>query len=288
MAAVHRLVLVGAAPELARFYPSAGGTGPVRLAWTPFRRLLVERADDLRPLIARPLQTNEVGRCVALLAGFGAVGGRTGLPLRLLELGASAGLNLNWDRYRFERPGAAFGPAGSPVRLPLASSPPAGLRVAERRGCDAAPLDPADPEDRLTLRSCLWADQERRRALLDAALAVAAAAPPPVDRADAPDWLAGRLASQRPGMATVVVHSIVWQYLEPAARERVATLLHDAGARATAAAPLAWLRLEPPPPDAPDRGLAELRLTVWPGGGERLLGRAGYHGTPVRLDTLTA
>ena len=126
MAAVHRLVLSGAAPELAAFYPSAGGSAPVDGAWPVFRRLLAERAAVLRPLVARPLQTNEVGRCAALLAGFAAVARDTGLPLRVLELGASAGLNLNWDRYRYERPGAAFGPAGSPVRLPLAAPLAAG------------------------------------------------------------------------------------------------------------------------------------------------------------------
>ena len=142
MAAVHRLVLTGAAPELAAFYPSAGGNGPVAAAWPVFRRVVRERADVLRPLIARPLQTNEVGRCAALLPGFAAVARATGLPLRVLELGASAGLNLNWDRYRYERAAAAFGPADSPVRLPLAGPPPPALRVVARRGCDAAPLDP--------------------------------------------------------------------------------------------------------------------------------------------------
>jgi hypothetical protein len=63
-------------------------------------------------------------------------------------------------------------------------------------------------------------------------------------------------------------------------------LLEDAGARATPQAPLAWLRLEPPNRTLAGRdvkpGLAELRLTRWPGGSERLLAHAGYHGRPVR------
>ena len=64
--------------------------------------------------------------------------------MRVLELGASAGLNLNWDRFRYERSAAAFGPPDSPVRLPLAGTPPPALRIVARRGCDAAPLDPGD------------------------------------------------------------------------------------------------------------------------------------------------
>ena len=130
MAAVHRLVLTGAAPELAAFYPSAGGTscgsGLARV-----RRVVRERADVLRPLIARPLQTNEVGRCAALLPGFAAVARATGSPLRVLELGASAGLNLNWDRYRYDARGRGVRPGRLPRPTPARRSPAA--RTACRR-----------------------------------------------------------------------------------------------------------------------------------------------------------
>ena len=74
----------------------------------------------------------------------------------------------------------------------------------------------------------------------------------------------------------MVFHSIVMQYVEPDERERVGALIAEAGERATEHAPLARLALEP------GGELAELRLTVWPGGEERLLAQAGYHGEPVR------
>src|SRR5688572_24460621 len=98
MGAVHRLVLEGRAPGLARFYPSTGGTvGPgVRAA---FSDVLAEQQPALRDLVERPVQTNEVGRSAALLGGFLTVAAQTRLPLRLLEVGASAGLNLRWDSY---------------------------------------------------------------------------------------------------------------------------------------------------------------------------------------------
>jgi hypothetical protein len=291
MAAAHRLVLTGAAPALARWYPSAGGAGSAEQAWPDLRALLAGRAAELDPLLDAPLQTNEPGRSAALLPGFLAVARTTGLPLRVLEIGASAGLNLHWDRYRYEAPGFAFGPRGSPVRLrdvyEGALPEPAAVAVASRAGCDRNPLDPASEADRLVLRSAVWADQTERLALLDAALAVARAHPVEIERSDALPWLDVRLAQRADGRATVVVHSIVVQYLPRPDRARLRERIETAGAAATHAAPLAWLRLEPPGraqgDDGPDRGLAELRLSTWPGGRELRLGAAGYHGRPVRL-----
>jgi hypothetical protein len=77
-------------------------------------------------------------------------------------------------------------------------------------------------------------------------------------------------------VATVVFHSIALQYLDRRGRERALSAIADAGARATAAAPLAWLRMEP------GGEQAEVRLTVWPGGGERLVATTGFHGRGVR------
>jgi hypothetical protein len=296
MAAAHRLVLTGAAPALARWYPSAGGAGTAEQAWPDLRALLAARAAELDVLLDAPLQTNEPGRSAALLAGFLAVARATGLPLRVLEIGASAGLNLHWDRYRYEAPGFAFGPPNSPVRLrdvyEGAPPAPAVVQVASRAGCDRHPLDPGREEDRLVLRSAVWADQAGRLALLDGALAVARAHPVAVERAAALPWLDARLAAPAEGCATVVVHSIVIQYLTSADRAALRARIEAAGAGATSAAPLAWLRLEPPgreqAGDDLDRGLADLRLTRWPGGREIRLGAAGYHGRPVRLAPLSA
>jgi hypothetical protein len=69
------------------------------------------------------------------------------------------------------------------------------------------------------------------------------------------------------------------QYFEPDDIAAFTAILDDAGARATPSAPLAWLRFEPTSTTEVTR--AELRLTRWPGGEERLLALAGFHGTPV-------
>jgi hypothetical protein len=281
MAAVHRLVLQGMAPGIARFYPSVGGRLDLGRVWPAFEGLLAERCEDLSQLIERPCQTNEVGRSAGLLGGFLLVAGRAGLPLRVLEIGASAGLNLCFDRYFYTAGAQTWGDPASPVRfvdfvsegrLPL-DQPAA---IAERRGCDSRALDPASAEDRLTLTAAVWADQMERVRHLRAALELVGRAPPPVDRAGAGEWLEHQLAMPAEGVATVVFHSLVWQYLGERERDRVVAAIEGAGANATDDSPLAWLRME--------RGgeLAEVRLTAWPGGRGSVVALAGYHGRPVR------
>jgi len=281
MGAVHRLVLAGEAPGLARHYPSVGGDGQAAGAWPAFRALLEERCDEVRTLVERGVQTNEVGRAAALAPGFLTVARETGLPLRILEMGTSAGLNLRWDHFRYETGEQAWGDARSPVVLRGAwetSVPPfdATATVVERAGCDPSPVDPITEEGRLTLMSYVWPDQRERFALLRGAIEVACRVPADVERASAVGWLPTRLAAARPGVATVVFHSIALQYLDRSSRERALGAIADAGRRATADAPVAWLRMEP------GGEQAEVRLTVWPGGSERLVAATGFHGRPVR------
>ena len=72
-------------------------------------------------------------------------------------------------------------------------------------------------------------------------------------------------------------HSIVWQYLSPTTRRELDLALGDAARRASAESPLAYLRFEP----AGDH--AETWLRTWPGGDDRLVARAGFHGAPLEL-----
>jgi hypothetical protein len=281
MAAVHRLVLRGEAPELARHYPSSVPRAAAGDAWPDFRATVAAHLDALRELIELPVQTNEVGRCAALLGGFLTVARETGAPLRLLEIGSSAGLNLRWDRWFYDAGAAGtWGDPGSPVRLTdrfeAAPSLDVSVEVAARRGCDRQPLDPASEDQRETLLACTWSDQSERFELLRAALDAAAAHPVAIDRASAAAWLEEQLAEPRSGVATVVFHSIVMQYLDDAEREHVRETIELAGDAAPPQAPLAWLRMEP------GGDLADVRLRVWPGGEDALVARAGYHGRPVR------
>lgn len=280
LGAVHRIVLAGGAPALAAHYPSAGGDAAAGDPVPPFLATLGERRADVVAGLAAGVQTNEVGRSAVLAGGYAEVVAATELPLRLLEVGASAGLNLRFDHYAYDTGVAVSGPRDSPVRFVglwegTAPTLPGAFEVVERRGCDRNPVDPTTREGQLTLLAYVWPDQVDRIGRLQAAIEVARRVPVELDRADAVSWLVSQLARPVPGAATVVVHSIVLQYLPPDARRRLQATIETAGRSATRDAPLGWLRMEP----AGTR--AELRLTMWPGGDERLLASAGYHGSPI-------
>ena len=280
LAAVHLLVLEGQAADLAAHYPSVGGA-PGAGAGACFVAEVAQHRDRVAAQLALGVQTNEVGRSVPLLTGYLELA-RLGLPLRILEVGASAGLNLRFDHYRYEADGAGFGPFDSPLRFVdpwVGGAPDLGrtIEVASREGSDRYPIDPTTEAGRLRLRSYLWPDQPQRRARLDAALAVAAAVPVRVEQADAVSWIRPRLGQLVDGCLTVVAHSIVFQYLSADDRAAFLALLDDAGARATPEAPLAWLRMEP------GGDQAETRITRWPGGATELVARSAYHGPPVVL-----
>jgi hypothetical protein len=279
LGAVHRIVLEERAPELARYYPSAGGNDPGDP--TPaFLDVAATHRPEVEAGLGRGVQTNEVGRAAVLAPGFALVARRTGRPLRLREVGSSAGLLLRWDRYRYVAGDTELGDPDSPLVFddvwidapPDLSGP---VTVADRRGCDVAPIDALGEEGRLTLLSFVWPDQLARFERLRIALDLARDAPVTIDAADAGAWVEAEVAQAAPGATTIVFHSIVLQYLPTDSRRRMRAALEAAGEHATAEAPLAWLRMEPA------GELADLRLTSWPGGEEEVLATAGFHGAPV-------
>lgn len=283
MAAVHRLALLGEAPGLEAHYPSMGGTA--HGAWPAFERVLITKSERLEPLIALPCQTNEVGRAAALAFGFFQSVSSTALPVRLLEIGASAGLNLRWDHYRYGGAGASWGDPESPVDLTglWAGAPeelPVTVRIVERRGCDIRPVDPATEDGRLSLEASLWADQKARFARLRGAIEIAGRVPVTVDRESVESWLPRQLSEPRPGFATIVYHSIVQEYLGPAVQNSARRRLAEAGAAASESSPLFWLRLEPVTDSMVLR--YAVSLTRWPPGDERIVAWSGPHGSEAR------
>ena len=277
MGAVHRLVLDDTLPELAAHYPSTGGDGDPSTTWPVFRQALIDHRAEVRALLGSGCQTNEVGRSAALVGGFLEVAHRARLALRIFEIGASAGLNLRWDRYRYESAAGAWGDDASPVRFTHSYVVPPPLNrhatVVQRMGCDLHPIDPTSDAGALVLRSFIWADQLGRLALLDGAIEIAREMPAVVEQADAADFLRRELARPVPQVATVVFHSVFLQYVDEAGRRRIEAVISEARRSAGHDSPVFHLRLEP---GKTAEARFEIRLD------DELLGTSLAHGTGVR------
>jgi hypothetical protein len=281
---VHRRVLAGLEPALAAHYPSTDGDGDAEAAVAPLLAVLETQTDELGEGLTRPPQTNEVGRAAPLVGALWHLQSIRALPVRLFEIGASAGLNLLADRFRFETEGHVSGPAESPVVFRDAwrgATPSAGLQldVVERLGCDRSPVDPVSDDGALTLMSYVWPDQAERLDRLRGALALAREVPVHVARESAGDFVAALEPVE--GTWTVVWHSVMWMYLEEGERETVLAQLDRAGAEAGERSPLAHIGLEAPGLTPKSGNAFEVSVRTWPGGPERVLGHAPAHGLPV-------
>jgi len=214
MAAVHRLALERRAPHVAMHLPTLGGTPPLTaMAQESFRQAVVDslaqNQEVLRASLARIPQTNETGRAALLRCALSRMD--LSMPVRLREVGASAGLNLRADHL----PGNANLEAGP---LPV---------IVERRGCDLNPVDPMRQDGRLTLSSYVWVDDVERFDRLSRALAVAARVPATVDVCEAGDFV--EAVDTREGHTTVLWHSAMWLYLTSQSRSRSCRLPRPSG-----------------------------------------------------------
>jgi hypothetical protein len=287
LAGIFRLVLTGRAPELRPYYPCLGGQEPPETAWAVTRPVVADHVDELHAALAVAPQTNEVGRSAALLVGLFDVAAPGGGRIRLLELGASAGLHQLLAHFHIAGEDWSWGPADSPVQLPAAVQGPAApvpLEVVSADGCDLDPVDATSAEGRLRLTSFVWPFDLHRHERLAGALRLAAAHQPVVERASAASWLDARLDAgpDDNDALTVVWHSITQLYWPASEIDAVRTALNAYGQQHR----LAEVAMEYPPgggrADQP-----EVLTTLWSGDGspprERRLGTAHDHGIPVRV-----
>ena len=280
---LNALVRRGRASELVQFY-SPNPLPDADRFWENVTRVLAAQSGDLSALLKRAPQTNEVGRSAILYAGLSWFAARMPQPIRLFEVGASGGLNLNLDRYAYRFAGETFGAAQSPLALepnwegPL---PPRSVpSILTRKGCDLAPVDIATPDGRERLIAYVWPDQAVRLARLQAALAIAQHHPVSVVQSDAAPWVE-RSLSPAPawGEAQLLMHSIAFQYFPAETQARIVAHLEHAGESTTRDSPLAWLRFESDP--ALEKQFS-LRLRLWPDGGDHLLALGDPHGRWIR------
>jgi hypothetical protein len=241
LAGVFRIVLRQEAPELAPYYESLGGTARPESVWPVMRAVMSSHVADLQEALTVAPQTNEVGRSAALLVGIFEAVRRSGLTkIRLLEPGASAGLNLLVDRFRFENPSWSFGPVDSPLVMRDGMEgvvTPQRFSVVSRRGCDLEPVDATTPDGQLRLISFVWPFHVHRHERLRAALTIAEANPVEVDRAGAGEWverMLDQVSGQMPpaqDVLTVVWHSVTRMYWPAEETARVEAAVASAKSR---------------------------------------------------------
>jgi hypothetical protein len=195
--------------------------GPVG-SYPAFRDFVLSRWSGVATtILARRTQTNEPGRCAALLPALAALP----QPLALIEVGASAGLCLYPDRYAYHYTlGDLEHRVGtSPVLLRCAADgpvpvPSAAPEIAWRAGLDLNPLDVRDDEDVRWLESLIWPEQAERFDVQRRAVLLARADPPRIVRGDLLRDLPA-LAAEAPDEATLVVfHTAVLGYVDAAGR----------------------------------------------------------------------
>jgi hypothetical protein len=267
-AGLHALARSGCHVGLQQLYRTAEAgdlPGPDRLDEVLID-VLAGHTPDLLQWMSGPTQTNEVARVAGFAAALLELNAHASHPCELLELGTSAGLNLNLARYGCLLGGTQCGDRQSTVQIAphwQGRTPPAGPLVVERAaGVDLSPLDIRDDDDCERLHAYIWAGERDRTERLRAAIAIGRAHPPQVDTGLASRWLASELAQpQREGTRRVVVHSMVVQYMPDVERAAVNAAFALAAATATEHRPLARIGME----WSADRSTVELRVTSWDG-----------------------
>jgi hypothetical protein len=215
--------------------------------FAPFREFCLDRRDDVLSIVeTRATQTNEPGRSAVLLPLFR----RVPEPLALIEVGASAGLNLLFDRYGYDYDGVRLGDGEPVLRCSSYLVPDRFPEVASRIGIDREPVDVTDDDAVAWLRACVFADQLDRVERLEQAVATARRDPPDIVRGNALDTLAGVVEAAPPDAHVVIVHTWVVTYFLRDERAAFFQLINDLGARRD----ITWISGEGPGV-VPDLGL---------------------------------
>jgi hypothetical protein len=234
--AVHFLLLKGERHQLAAFYPSLNNASRhYDYVYPYFRSFVLERKNEIGEIITtHSVQTNEVGRCAALIPAFALVARQVeNRPLALIEIGSSGGLTLLWDHYHYRYDeNLQCGPPNSPVQIECQlrgeKRPPVPNRfpeIASRLGVDLNPLDLNDPESVQWLRALVWPEQRKRANQLGRAIEVARQDPPRIIRGDALELLPSLVDRVRSGFHLCVFHSFTLSLASGKPRERLESLL---------------------------------------------------------------
>jgi hypothetical protein len=217
-ASVNHILAIHPDAALAAYYPIHGGRRPVDDDLVPaFAAFCAEHGDELDQLLRTgSTQTNEIRRCAALRLALGYIGERWNRSVALVEVGASAGLNLQFDRYRYRIGDQEVTPeAESSVLISCELRGDASAdqfrrpvpEITSRLGVDMQPVPLSDPGARAWLEAFIWPEDISGLATLRGAIELALSAgippscqatPPPIPSGCSPIYPAASPLSSSP------------------------------------------------------------------------------------------
>ncbi|HET7014117.1 MAG TPA: DUF2332 domain-containing protein [Streptosporangiaceae bacterium] len=251
LAALHDLALAGRAPALAAAYAASDGDA----AAAAVIDTLLGMTDAVVAIATRrPMRADETGRCPVLYPAIAEIARRVGATaVGLIDVGGSAGLNLNVDRVGIAYSnGQSLGDPSSPVQMSasivknLAVPTRAIPEVAVRVEVDPDPVDVTDPDQARWLRACLPpdqpdpSDQPDLAATLEAELELAAADPPVLLQGDAVEMMPDAIARVPADALPIVTTTWALSQLSLESRLRFLHRLDEAATNR----PVAWVSVE--------------------------------------------
>jgi hypothetical protein len=245
LAALHDLALAGRAPALAAAYAAADRDAAASAAIDTLLRM----TDSVVAIaVRRRVRGNETGRCTVLYPAIAEAARRVGAnAVGLIDVGRSAGLNLNVDRVGITfSNGQSLGDPSSPVQLScsIVGDRPIPTRlmpeVVARIGVDVDPVDATNADDARWLRACLWPDQPQRVARLEAEMALMAMAPPLLLQGDPIEVMPDAFARVPADVLPVVTTTWALSHFPPESRVRFLRRLDEAAAGRA----VAWVSAE--------------------------------------------
>jgi hypothetical protein len=281
LAALHDLALAGRAPALAAAYAAADGDAAAGAAIDT----LVRMTDSVVAIaVRRRRRAVESGRCAVLYPAIAEAARRAGAnAVGLIDVGCSAGFNLNADRVGITYSnGQSLGDRSSAVQLScsVVGDRPIPARampeVVARVGVDLDPVDVTDADDARWLRACVWPDQPERAARLQAEMALVAAAPPLLLQGDAVEVMPGAFAHVPAGALPVVTTTWALSHFPPESRLRFLHRLGDAAGRAVAWVSVEGVGVAPAIPTFGDRRAS----------GHSIIGLAVFDRTALRAEAI--
>ena len=176
LAAIHFFILKNKNAALSKYYPSVTGQKTPAIPFDLFKSFVLQHQQEIVHLLQhRIVQTNVLTRCNYLLPVFSNILSEANGPATLIDIGSSAGLNLNFDRYEYYYDNKkVYG--DSPVKLHcqiLAGKAPTITFFnypLQKIGIDQHPIDLTNADDLTWLQALIWPDQTERFIQLKEAL----------------------------------------------------------------------------------------------------------------------